>query len=112
MQCNFLFLVPYLQKLILRININLYQLSPSKDIPKNIHIIHIYNIKIRMQHIFIHSNIQILKHLSIFTLNLCALNILCGNLQSFNQIRIDEIMIATKVNRNNDLLLLNTSMNL
>jgi hypothetical protein len=68
--------------------------------------------KIKMQHIFVHGDLQIFKNLNIFTLDLYDLNILCRNLQSINQLNIDKIMQETRVNINNDIFFMNTSMNL
>ena len=47
-----------------------------------------------MQRILIHSDLQIFKKLNILNINMCALNMLCGNLQSFRQIYIDEITLT------------------
>jgi hypothetical protein len=112
LQCNFIFLIPKLDKLLWHIDINCTHGSYPRLSKNNIHIIHINGTKIKMQHMFIHSELQIFKKLNNVTLNPCALNILCKNLQSTNQLNIDKILLATRVNRNNNLLLSNASMNL
>jgi len=113
MQCNFLFLVPQLQRLLLQININCTHGFHPRISKNNMNIIYIYGLTIRMQYLFFHGELQIFKNLNIVTLNLCCLHIICQSMQSINQLNIDKILLATKVNINNDLfLIMNTTMNL
>ena len=58
-----------------------------------------------MQHVFIHSDLQIIKKLKFFTISMCALNMIGRNLQFFGQINMDKIVLATRANRNKNILL-------
>jgi hypothetical protein len=111
--CNVIFFsFTKVSQTFFHINMNCTNCWNPRISKNNIHIIHINGTKIKMQHILIHSELQIFKKLNTLIVNPFTSDILCSNFQSINQLKIDKKLLGARFNRENNLFLLNASMKL